>query len=240
MPRGAPDAAANNGNVSLDAHHRRMPPREGTVVRARLQARNAVDDLLREVKVGRLEHSLAQKDVARAVGISRSRYSRIEAGDAPGLTIVQASTLLAAVGRRLYIRAYPAGDAIRDAAQIALLGRLHACVHRSLEWRTEVPLPLRGDLRAWDATIGRVDWVIGVEAETRIRDFQAVRRRIALKQRDGQIEHVVLLLANTRRHRELVRDYQDDLGDSFPLPGPRALELLRAGANPGASSIVLL
>lgn len=217
-----------------------MPARERIVDRGRAEGRAAVGDVLRELKLARLGTSLAQREVAHAVGISRSRYSRIERGDVANLTIVQASMLLAAVGQRLYVRAYPTGRPIRDAAHLALLRRLRSCLHPSLTWRTEVPLPIRGDLRAWDATVAGTGWRIGVEAETRPRDVQALRRRIALKQRDGEMEHVILLLGATRHNRELLRDHAPDLLDGFPMPSARALELLTAGADPGASSIVLL
>jgi hypothetical protein len=103
-----------------------------------------------------------------------------------------------------------------------------------------VPLEIRGDLRAWDATISGEGWSVGVEAEMRPRDLQALRRRIALKQRDGEMPIVILLLADTRHNRALVREHADDLSDSFPLSGARALELLRAGASPTATPIILL
>ena len=42
---------------------------------------------------------------------------------------------------------------------------------------------------------------VGVEAETAPTDVQALERRLALKERDGGAEHVVLLLLDTRRNR---------------------------------------
>ncbi|HET7026609.1 MAG TPA: helix-turn-helix transcriptional regulator [Candidatus Limnocylindrales bacterium] len=217
-----------------------MPTRERLVDRGRVDARAITAEIAREVKLARLGHSLAQADVARAAGISQSTWSRIERGQASNLTILRASSLLAVVGLRLHARAYPAGSPLRDDAHGALLARLRGRLHPSLRWRTEVPLALKGDLRAWDATIAGERWSLAVEAEMRPRDLQTLCRRIALKQRDGEMPAVVLLLADTRHNRELVRDHGDDLRVSFPLPGARALELLRAGANPGASSIIRL
>jgi len=216
-----------------------MTRRQRIVARGREEGAGVVAYVAREAKVSREAASLTQRAVAEAVGISPSRYNRIEHGLAPNLTIVQASTILAAVGLRLGARAYPAAQPIRDEAHLALLGRLRACLHPSLGWRTEVPLPIRGDLRAWDANVIGDHWLIGVEAETRPNDAQALRRRIALKQRDGGIEHVILLLADTRHNRELVRAHAADFADDFPLAGRRALELLRAGVDAGGSSIVL-
>ena len=83
-------------------------------------------------------------------------------------------------------------------------------------------------------------WALGVEAETRPRDLQALERRISLKMRDAGIDHVVLLLLDSVHNRRLLRDHGDVLAERFPMRGPRALEFLGAGVEPGGSSIVLL
>jgi hypothetical protein len=54
-------------------------------------------------------------------------------------------------------------------------------VAQTFIWQTEVPLGPAGDLRAWDALLGLSRERVGVEAETRITDLQAVARRLALK-----------------------------------------------------------
>ncbi len=81
---------------------------------------------------------------------------------------------------------------------------------------------------------------IGVEAETRLRDLQALQRRLALKMRDGRIDTLILLLADTRANRRLLRANGAALAAGFPEPGRRTLELLAAGAHPGGSAVVLL
>jgi len=88
--------------------------------------------------------------------------------------------------------------------------------------------------------IGGANWSIGVEAETRVRDVQTLERRLALKRRDGAVDAVVLLLADTRHHRDVVRLAGDGLAAAFPVSGRRTLELLRVGAMPEGSSLILL
>ena len=83
-------------------------------------------------------------------------------------------------------------------------------------------------------------WRYGIAAETRLVDAQALQRRVLLKQRDDGVEHVVLLLADTRHNRAALRMAGAGFTDAFPLPGRRVVEMLRAGAEPGASGIVLL
>jgi transcriptional regulator with XRE-family HTH domain len=205
------------------------------------RGRTIVADITGEARAARLAHGLSQADVARALRLSRSRYSRIERGLSPELSFQTASRMMAVLGLELSARAHPVGEPIRDAAHAALLGRLRTRLHPSLQWRTEVPLPLPGDRRAWDAVITeRGGWRVGVEAETRPRDLQALERRLAIKARDGDMDTILLLLANTRHNRDLVRGRPAEWGDRFPLAGRRALELLGAGVRPPGDSVVLL
>ena len=178
--------------------------------------------------------------VARALGISVSQYSRIERGLSPDLSIATAIRLFAILGHDLAVRAYPSGDPISDAAQIALLERLRQRCHRSITWRSEVPFPIPGDLRAWDATAVCAAFRAGIEAETRIRDVQALDRRLALKERDGGMDRVILLVLDSRANRSALRTQGAQLLLRFPVTGERALELLGAGVDPGGNALILL
>ncbi|HEX2704651.1 MAG TPA: helix-turn-helix transcriptional regulator [Candidatus Lustribacter sp.] len=196
--------------------------------------------VLTELRSARMDRGLGGADVARAAGISASQYSRIERGLTAGLTIEQASILLATVGLELSVRAYPGGQPLRDAAHVALIDRLRTRVHRSLRFRTEVPFPSPGDRRAWDVVIAGPNWRHGIEAETRPRDRQALERRLALKLLDGDVASLSLLLLDSRHNRDFVRANQDVLAERFPVPGRRTLELLGAGVNPSGNSVLLL
>lgn len=178
--------------------------------------------------------------VARAVGLSPGQYSRIERGLSGSVSIEQMARIAAAIGCDLSVRVYPTGQPIRDVAHAALIRRFRARLHPSLRFRTEVPFPDPSDRRAWDVVIQGPSWRLGVEAETRPRDRQALERRLALKLRDGDVSNVVLLLLDSMYNRDFVRSNDDVFQARFPMPGPRCLELLRAGVDPGASSIVLL
>ena len=137
------------------------------------------------------------------------------------------------MGLDLSIRAYPGGRPLRDAAHAALLERLHRRVHRSLGWATEVPLPITGDLRAWDALIRGEDWRCGVEAETRPRDLQALERRLTLKLRDGGVDWLVLLLLDSRHNRALVREHGEQLATAVPAPRSAGARAARGGRGAG-------
>jgi transcriptional regulator with XRE-family HTH domain len=108
--------------------------------RGRRLARRFLQLVGEEFRAARLRAGLTQRQVGTAVGISHTEVSRIELGKAvrvPYETLVMLATVL---GLDLPLRAYPSGEPIRDAAQVALLGRLRSRLHPDLRWRTEVPL----------------------------------------------------------------------------------------------------
>jgi transcriptional regulator with XRE-family HTH domain len=151
-----------------------------------------------EARTARLAAGISQADVARPLGLSRSQLSRIERGRSP-LDLEVAARLFALLGLELAVRAYPVGDPIRDAAQSALIERLRAASHPSIRWRTEVPFPDPGDLRAWDATGQAPALRIAVEAESRLHDLQALGRRLGLKLRDGGFDRLICLWRTPER-----------------------------------------
>jgi hypothetical protein len=116
---------------------------------------------------------------------------------------------------------------------------LHRELHPSLRWRTEVPLPIPGDPRSWDAITGGVGWRVGIEAETVIGDSQALERRLSLKRRDGGLDHVILLVADTPRNRSALAAAPAAFSD-LPIRTREILAALRRGTDPGASGIVVM
>jgi transcriptional regulator with XRE-family HTH domain len=221
-----------------------MPGRLGPVRVGRERGRRLSEELRRELRDARVDRGLSQARVGAAIGWDQSRVSRFEAGRLR-VDIEQAAVLCAVVGLELSLRAYPAGPPIRDAAHLALLGRLRATCDPRLVWRTEVPLPGAGDPRAWDAMIGSAPgstprWWIPVEAETRPRDVQALLRRLALKARDGRTEAVILVLARTSGNRDVARRLNALDPGRFTVPPRHALAALAAGGHPGGSTLILL
>jgi transcriptional regulator with XRE-family HTH domain len=182
---------------------------------------------------------LSQDAVGAACGISGSTEGRIENGIIRTVDIRTLAVIAAAVGLDVRLRAYPAGDAIRDAGQVRLLARLKARLHPLLGWSTEVPLPIPGDLRAWDALVRGPSWRIAVDAETVLDDIQALERRLALKRRDGDVDHLVLLVADTARNRRAIASAPAAFADLPPRTRP-ILAALRDGRDPGGNGIVIL
>lgn len=216
-----------------------MPARPRSRDIAAERARSLRLELGRGLRDARLDRDLSLRDVARATGISAPQGSRIERGLIATLSIEQVVRFAAAVGLDFSGRLYPGASPIRDAAHLALLGRLRDTLHPTLAMATEVPLPAAGDRRAWDAVIRGPDWVLAVEAETRPRDVQSLERRVALKMRDSGIERVLLLLLRSRHNARLVRE-QESLRVHFPGRARGAITALAAGERPDASAILML
>ena len=144
------------------------------------------------------------------------------------------------MGLDLWTRAYSVAEPQRDAAHARLLERLRSRLPVGLDWWTEVPFPNAGDLRSWDGMVRPQGLRVAVEAETRPGDGQELQRRMARKRRDGEVDRLILLLADTRWNCLLVREYQGQWAADFPVPGRRALRALERGLDPGGDAIILL
>jgi len=217
-----------------------MPNRERKVDRAAIVGRRLQAELGVELREARLARGLRQTDVARVAGSSTSQVSRLELGMAPDLSLADAVRYGAIVGLRLHARFYPAGGGLRDAAQLDLIRRLRARIGDRWSWTLEAPLKIPGDLRAFDALLTNPEATIAVEAITRLRDAQAQLRAAALKQRDGNVPRLVLLIKATNHNRQALASAADVLATMFPLGMRATITALEAGRDPGDNGIVLL
>ena len=215
-----------------------MPAVERVVDRGVERARRAIIELGRELRAARITRALSQAVVARAAGISQSMLSEIERGLHLRVDAMTLYRVAAVVGLDLSFRAYPGGSPIRDKAHTELLERFRNAISALWSWAVEVPLPMRGDGRAWDRTIRNGEVVIGVEGETRLTDAQELTRRLLLKKRDGGIDRIVLVMPNSAWCRQF--SARPELVATFPVPSRVALAALREGRDPGGDAVVLV
>jgi hypothetical protein len=168
----------------------------------------------------------------------------MERGEPAALTIDLAARIAPVVGLQLAASLHPNGDPVRDRAHLALLDRFRARLHASLLWRTEVPMPIAGDLRGADGVIGGgvapngVGTVL-VEAETRLTDLQAVERKALLKKRDLGADRLILLIADTPNNRKVL-ELHPELQERFPIGTRKCLAALARGVDPGGDCLVVL
>ena len=138
------------------------------------------------------------RDLAHTLGADRA-WTGAE------FSLVQATAAAAVVGLQLSVRAYPDGDPIRDAGQSALLDRFRARLPPTAGWATEVPMPIPGDRRAWDARVVIDGRRAGCEAEMQLLDLQALERRPRPSQlRDRDVDILLLVVADTVRNRHVL------------------------------------
>lgn len=217
-----------------------MATRQRAVDRGNAAGIQAVRRIGEEIRQARRSHGLSLRVVASEARLSASELSRIELAQVPGVGLVTLARLCAIVGLDLAARPYPGSTPIRDARHAALLSRFRARLHASIKWSTEVPLPNPGDQRAWDAVIRGEGWRWGTEAEMNPTDGQALLRRLTLKQRDGGVDGVILLLPDTRQARLFRREFGQLSASDFPVTSVVALRRLASGLDPGGSAVITL
>jgi transcriptional regulator with XRE-family HTH domain len=217
-----------------------MPNRIRRVDEAAIAGRRLQTQLAAELRDARLAAGLRQVQIARAMGCSGARISRIERGLLRNLSVAQLALHASAVGLRLSARLYPASGGLRDSAQLGLLRRLRARIGDRWSWQLEAPLDIPGDLRAFDAVLTGASTTIAIEAITRLHDAQAQLRAVTLKQRDGRVARLVVLVAANHHNRAALASAADVLATTFPLGTRATLAALGRGEDPGDNGIVLL
>jgi transcriptional regulator with XRE-family HTH domain len=171
-----------------------------------------------EIRDARLSRGLSQATVGAAARMPASKLSRIERARLPSLSLLDAAVLANAVGLDFTARTYPGGSAIRDAGQARRMAALLRFAAIPLRNRTEVPLPSRDgapEQRSWDATISDPSETMGVELEAKLYDAQAQTRRIHLKWRDSGLERMLLVVADTKGNRRVLREFGEYF-DAWP------------------------
>jgi transcriptional regulator with XRE-family HTH domain len=222
-----------------------MPVRRRPIEIGAERGRLLVSTTCRQVDEARLDRGLSYAALGRELGLSGQQVARICQGRVASVSLARLARVSALVGLELAARTFPGGQPLRDGAQVALLTRLRARASTAVRWETEVPVTTdpvdgRADMRAWDAVIHGPSWSVGIEAETNLRDVQALLRRLALKKRDGDVAGgVILALSDSRHHRAVVRAAGPALRDAFPVDARKALARLGRGEAPG-DAIVLL
>jgi transcriptional regulator with XRE-family HTH domain len=216
-----------------------MATRDSRRARGRRTATATIRRIGAELRDARCGAGLSRRAVAAAVGISHTHLGRIERGDVTGVSLVMLVQIAAVVGLDLPARTFPGPDPLRDAGQIALIERLRGRLGPGLRLRIEVPLP-SPSLRAWDGVIDSRRGSRPVEAETGVTDLQDLDRRLHLKMRDGNLDGVILLVADTRRNRAALRSAPPSWRESFPVGGGRALRDLAEGKLPAGSALIVL
>jgi transcriptional regulator with XRE-family HTH domain len=217
-----------------------MPTRERLLDVGTQRGIRLVRELADEIRRARHAAGLSQVDVGTAANVSGSTISRMERGLSPLPDLVTAARVARIVGLDLSVKCFPAAGPLRDVAHLRLLQRFLAQVPASVARRLETPIRLPGDQRAWDVLLVAQGRRVGVAAETRIRDLQALLRREQAKARDDGVDVLILVVAATRSNRRALRDAGTLLETELPLDTRQTMAALRRGQAPTAGGIVVV
>ena len=213
--------------------------RESVDARGRRRARWLGGRIARDLGDARRLAGLSLREVGRRIGIGHQLVAKVERGEAAVLSIDLVSRFAAAVGLELAATLHPSGDPVRDRGHLALLARFRARLGPIVRWRVEVPIPIAGDLRSGDATLEFEGGDALIEAETHLGDVQLIERKATAKQRDLGAGRLILLVADTRHNREVIR-LHPELHERFPIDTRRCLARLARGEDPGGDCLVVL
>ena len=178
--------------------------------------------------------------MAGLAGWSHTEYWKFERGLAKAISIDDISMVASVLGLELSVGLHPVGEPLRDKGHQALVTRLRLILSPAFRVLAEAPLPNFGDRRAWDLLLRLPQQLIGVEAETRIRDMQRLVRHMHERERDGGTDVTLLLLSDTRTNRDLLPELVEALGASFGAAPRVLLRSLRDGQPLPGSGVVLL
>jgi transcriptional regulator with XRE-family HTH domain len=191
------------------------------------------------VREARVAAGLSQAELGRALGVSRMAVARWESGQFTAATVLDLARALRVLGLELRFSAYPVASALRDAGHLKLIERVLSHIAPPLRYQTDAPLPNPGDLRAWDILLALDHQRVAIEAETVLRDLQELVRRLSMKRRDGGVDGLVLVLANTQRNRDALPQLLRLMPEYPRLSRARFHRTLEAGELP-PDGIVLI
>lgn len=217
-----------------------MATKETRTQRARRRGRALVGQATGALREARIAAGLSQAFVARQLGRTQQFVSLLEANQVPELSIQALSEWASIFGLEPSLPLRQIGSSLRDKGHQALIGRFLAIVSPTWRMRREMPFPNTGDPRSWDVLLRLAGQIVGVEAETRIRDIQALVRRMRERARDGGVDWIVLVLSDSVTNRQLVGQLRNALGSEFNSAPSDLMNALRTGKPLPGSGVILI
>jgi transcriptional regulator with XRE-family HTH domain len=214
--------------------------RETRLERGRARGRELTRAALTELRKTRLAEGISQRAMATSLKWSQSRYSEFER-DLLEPTVVDIARAAALLGLRPSLALHQDGEPLHDTGQLKLIARFTALLAPAWLVKIEAPFPTLGDLRSWDVLIRLgTAYRAGVEAETRLRDMQRLVRRIRQRELHGGVDHILLVLSDSRYNRPHADELRVALGQHYATPTQTLTGALRAGEPLPGSGVLLL
>jgi hypothetical protein len=182
--------------------------------------------------------------MGKELGGSGSAYGRFETFQVDDVGVVRLAEIASLLGYEISLGLHPIGDPIRDKGQLACARRFDALL--SNRWRVtdEALLPGPGEQRAWDKLLRLVNssptYLVGTDIESRVHDVQAIVRRTRARERDGHVDRILIVLADTAHNRRIVEELGRSLGDTYSTPPRDLVAALRAGTPLPGNGLILI
>jgi hypothetical protein len=216
-----------------------MATRETRLQKGHRRGVELMRTVVTELRTERQTANLSQRALAAQLAWHQSELNRLERFDFPNVPLIRLSEVATVLGLELSIRIHRVGDPIRDRASQALIARFLTLVSARCRVTREALLPT-GDRRSWDILLRLGPVLVGVEALTRVRDIQALVRHIRLRERDGGVDHLILVLSDSVHNRAVLGQLLEALGPRFMTPRPEIIAALRAGRPVPGSGVLLI
>lgn len=217
-----------------------MGSHERLVSAARRRSERVIREFGESLREMRLARGLSLRAVAAGLPLSESKLGRWERGQPPHPSLAEAALVSRMLGLDLVLKLYPVGGGLRDEAHLRLLNRFVALLPSGVPRRLEAPVDRSGDLRAWDVLVRLGPAVVGVAAETRLRDVQDLLRREQGKVRDSSATRLLVVLLDSAHNRRAVAQAGPILRAELPLDGRKVRAALRLGKDPGGDGLLFL
>jgi transcriptional regulator with XRE-family HTH domain len=182
----------------------------------------------------REDAGLTRAEVARAAGIDRAHYSRIERGET-GASLEVLTAIGAVLGCDLSVRYFPgSGPRIRDRFQAPIIEALIGILDQSWVPQPEVPVmrPVRGVI---DLVLRREIEVVACEVQSELRRLEQVLRwsaeKAAALERAAEEPPAsrLLVVRSTTATREIARRFEATLRAACPA---MSIDAFRALSTP--------
>lgn len=213
-------------------------------MRGRRRGRMLLGRAIGELTIARLDAGLSVVALAREVGISKSALARLLGDELEDVGVTQLSQVASVLGLEVSLGLHPIGDPVRDRGQLAVGRRLDALLAATWRVTNETPLPGAGEQRAWDKLVRLVGasppHLVGIDIETRVRDIQALTRRTRLRERDGMVDAILIVLSDSANNRRLVDELRRSLGPAYSTSSRATLAALRSGQRLVGSGVIIV
>lgn len=221
-----------------------MATKETRVGRGRRRGQMLTQRLIRELRDARVVAGLSQSALARELDLDPSNIWRLEAQELADVGVVRLSEIASVLGYEVSVGLHPVGDPVRDKGQLACGRRFGGMLSDRWQVTDEALLPGAGEQRAWDKLLRLVDaaprYLVGVDIESRVHDVQALVRRTRARERDGRVDHILIVLADTAHNRRIADELRASLGPDYATGPRRIMAALRKGERLPGSGVVLV